>query len=95
MTMETRFEDIERSLAEAMRMGILTERNYRDIEYALRKVNNELKEPYAEFVYYDEYGQKKRYRIEPTNTLIVEDGVIAHYEMNVHKLTKGGLVNEN
>ena len=87
--METRFEDIEKDLTQAVRMGILTERNYRDIEYALRKVNNELKEPYAEFVYYDEYGQEKRYRIEPTNTIITENGVTDRYEMNVHKLTNG------
>ena len=87
--METRFEDIGERLTQAMRMGILTERNIRDIEIALRKVNNELKEPYAEFVYYDEYGQEKRYRIEPTNTIITENGVTDRYEMNVHKLTKG------
>ena len=88
--METRFEDIEKDLTQAMRMGILTERNYRDIEYALRKVNNEQKEPYAEFVYYDEYGQKKRYRTEPTNTIITENMVTYHYEMNVQKLIKRG-----
>ena len=87
--METRFEDIEKDLTQAVRMGILTERNIRDIEIALRKVNNELKEPYAEFVYHDEYGQEKRYRIEPTNTIITENGVTDHYEMNVHKSTKG------
>lgn len=35
------------------------------------------------------YGCDFEYRIEPTNTTIVEDRVIAHYEMNVHKLAKG------
>jgi hypothetical protein len=86
--METRFEDIEKNLLEAMRMDILTERNIRDIEYALRKVNNEPKEPYAEFVYHDEYGQENRYRIEPTNTIITENGVTNHYEMNIRKFIR-------
>lgn len=90
MIMETRFEDIERSLAEALKLDILTERNIRDIEYALRKVNDEPKNPYAEFVYHDEYGQENHYRIEPANTTITENTVINHYEMNVQKLIKGG-----
>lgn len=86
--METRFEDIEKGLAQAMRMGILTERNYRDIEYALRTVNDEPKEPYAEFVYHDEYGQENRYRIEPTDTIITENVVTDRYEMNIQRFVK-------
>ena len=86
--METRFEDIEKGLTQAMRMGILTERNYRDIEYALRTVNDEPKEPYAEFVYHDEYGQENHYRVEPTNTEITENIVTDHYEMNVQRFVK-------
>ena len=86
--METRFEDIEKGLTQATRMGVLTERNYRDIEYALRTVNDEPKEPYAEFVYHDEYGQENRYRIEPTDTTITEDVVTDHYEMNIQRFVK-------
>ena len=86
--METRFEDIEKGLTQAMRMGVLTERNYRDIEYALRTVNDEPKEPYAEFVYHDEYGQENHYRIEPTNTIITENIVTDHYEMDIQRFIK-------
>lgn len=32
---------------------------------------------------------------ELTNTTITENGVVTHYEMNVQKLTKGGLTNED
>ena len=86
--METRFEDIEKGLTQATRMGVLTERNYRDIEYALRTVNDEPKEPYAEFVYHDEYGQENHYRIEPTNTIITENIVTDHYEMDIQRFIK-------
>lgn len=86
--METRFEDLERGLTQAMRMGILTEENIRDIEYALRTVNGEPREPYAEFIYHDEYGQENRYRIEPTDTTITENVVTDHYEMNIRKFIR-------
>ncbi len=86
--METRFEDVEKSLTQAMRMGILTEKNYRDIEYALRTVNDEPKEPYAEFVYHDEYGQENHYRVELTNTIITENSITDRYEMNIQRFVK-------
>ena len=86
--METRFEDIEKGLTQAMRMGVLTERNYRDIEYALRTVNDEPKEPYAEFIYHDEYGQENHYRVEPTNTIITENTITDRYEMNIQRFVK-------
>lgn len=87
--METRFEDIGESLTQAMRMGILTERNIRDIEYALRTVNDEPKESYAEFVYHDEYGQEKSYRIEPTDTIITENTITDRYEVDIHRSING------
>lgn len=86
--METRFEDIEKGLTQATRMGILTERNYRDIEYALRTVNDEPKEPYAEFVYHDEYGQENHYRVEPTDTIITENTITDRYEMNIKRFAQ-------
>lgn len=86
--METRFEDIERSLAEAVTLDILTERNYRDIEYALRTVNDEPKEPYAEFVYHDEYGQENHYRVESTDAIITENTITDRYEMNIQRFVQ-------
>ena len=88
MKLGTRFEDIEKDLAEAVTLGILTEVNTRDIEYALRTVNDEPKEPYAEFVYHDEYGQENHYRVEPSNTTITEYMVTDRYEIDIQRPIK-------